>query len=189
MNWYGLTFIYGQKRFQYSRKTAIPGVSEEDFLSGGPLRWPSKAHAITAASQRSHPLRNLLPNEKGELIVSGDVKEAIEKHGLRGFAFYPIQLISPRKKPIAQYWFLRFLESRPVLNLKASNYDRYEKDEPRAGDICAVWDYVLQPSALSGIDGVRCAEFSVAVFVSERFKQATERLKAFSFIGPVKIQA
>jgi hypothetical protein len=156
------------------------GLDEYTFMTGAPIDITGKKIIYRVNKKEQDGIAEdclacmgLLPLFSGRLI------EALEKEGIGGFQYIPVEVYNYSGELIPGYCMANITITRDALDIERSKILRFPEtwsDESQRGKLWGVIKYVLKKEELVGIDVCRLSSDHKFV-ASERFKKVFTKNK------------
>jgi hypothetical protein len=156
------------------------GLDEDTFMTGAPIDIAGKKIIYRVNKKEQDGVADdclacmgLLPLFSGRLI------EALEREGINGFQYIPVEVYNCSNELIPGYCMANITITRNALDIEKSTIDWFPDDwivESQRGKLWAVLKYVLKKEELVGIYVCRLSS-NYKFIASERFKKVFTRNK------------
>jgi len=177
MNWYYVCLsdravknplIVGKEDFgSVDRDTLYTGVRIENWSAAACLR-------ATEPEDDGDP-DDALQNHLGIPVFSARLRSALERVGVSGIQFLPVQVFRPGGETVPGYAIANIVERRAALVRAQSHVDVFPEDyflPEQRGKIVGLRRVVLNRNVLVDTDVFRLDEYPLRIYVSEKFRRA-----------------
>jgi hypothetical protein len=165
----------------------LHGINEDDLSDGRIItNWDPKSWIQATKAEWDGVPDDALQSHLWPPIYSYRLRNAIEAASIKGIQWLPINVLHRDGSSAGLFFVANILNMRPALDEERSDLTRYEEDyfiETRRGKVSGIWKPVLKKSELAQVDIIRLQQFTVAIFVSQKFKELFEqgRFTGWSF--------
>lgn len=170
----------------------LKGLDDRDFMQGKRIEnWNSEAWLQATKAENDGEPDDVLSNLHALPVFSGRVRNRLEEIGIGGIQYLPVRVLRSTGMEVPGFSIGNTLNLVPALDFEKSEIEYFPDDyfrPEKRGQARDIRTAILRSSALRGLDIVRLAEFPVATYVSERFKEEFERKRftGWSF-RPVRV--
>lgn len=159
----------------------LMGVEEGALWHGKPVaNWNQSAWIKAETAEDDGDPDDTLQSYLHPPIYSARLCQALDAAGIGGIQYLPLHVLRPDGTEISGYAIANIVNLvEGALDLERSDYDVYPSDyflPERVGKVRGLRIPVLRREKLEGLDIVRLAEYMPPFYVSERFKDAFEKV-------------
>jgi len=163
------------------------GIDEVQLSSGTRVKhWQEKSWLMCTDSKCNGDPDDALQNHLALPVFSQRLRRAIRRSGIGDIQYLPVRVLRPNREEVPGFSIANILAKVPALDTSRSDLEVFEDGyfiPERRGKVSSLRRAVLKGRGLRSHHIVRLAEFEVAMFCSERFKDVFERegCTGFSF--------